>query len=84
MGRSHSYMVENTREELGMLPLEPAIKSIDTVKDKAALVTLVARLQLKAEFFLLAGMLIMTLKTQVKMRSMPIKWDLVYLTVIII
>ena len=42
-----SYMAENAREELGMLPLEPAIKSIDTVKDKAALVTLMAQLQVK-------------------------------------
>ncbi|WP_256729596.1 hypothetical protein [Pseudoalteromonas sp. Scap03] len=37
-----SYMAENAREELGILPLEPAIKGIDTVKDKAALVTLMA------------------------------------------
>lgn len=42
-----SYMAENAREELGMLPLEPAIKSIDTVKDKAALVKLMAQLQVK-------------------------------------
>lgn len=42
-----SYMAENAREELGILPLEPAIKSIDTVKDKAALVTLMAQLQVK-------------------------------------
>ena len=42
-----SYMAENAREELGILPLEPAIKSIDTVKDKAALVILMAQLQVK-------------------------------------
>jgi putative endopeptidase len=42
-----SYMAEEAREELGMLPLKPALASVDAITDKQQLVTLMAQLQLQ-------------------------------------
>ena len=43
----NSYMAEEAREELGIQPLEPSLASIDAVKGKKDLVTLMAQLQIK-------------------------------------